>query len=314
MAVVLLLAALALLSFPGLARPLGRRLNPSEWARLGTVVLGGGALALEAGLVILAAPTALHSLGVSGMAAACRRMMGGLAPGGAVAGWVATAGAVAGPAMAWRGLARARATHRRMRAEPWLGSHRHCGSCDLVVLQSDKVLAVSVAGPPHQVVLTTALMTSLTPEQLAAVVRHEHAHLVHRHQRLLVALAVVDASIGWFPPVRASTAAVRLALERWADEDAAGASVEGRRAVRDALLGVAAAMAVVPEVAAFSSGIESLVERAKALQADAAPPGRPARVAVWSPTLGLAVLNVLSLGNWLMHVRMMLPMACLCRA
>jgi hypothetical protein len=94
----------------------------------------------------------------------------------------------------------------------------------------------------------------------------------------------------------------------------AGASVEGRRTVRDALLGVAAAMAVVPEVAAFSSGIESLVERAKALQADAAPPGRPARVAVWSPTLGLAVLNVLSLGNWLMHVRMMLPMACLCRA
>lgn len=315
MAIVLLVvAALAFLSLPGLARQLGRRMRPSEWARLSATVLCGGAAALETALIALAAPTVLRALGVSALAAACRRMMGGLALGGAPVGWVAAAAALAVPVLAGRGLTRARATHRLARAEPWVGTHRDRGSYDLVVLDSDKVLAASVAGTRDQLLLTRALVESLSVEELAAVLRHEEAHLAYRHQRLLVAAAMVDTALGWIPAVRTSTAALRLALERWADEEAAGTSVEGRRNVRDALLGVAAAMVVAPEIAAFSPSLEGLVERAQALEVDPAPPCRPARLAVWSPTLGLAVLTVVSLGNWLGQARMMLAMAGLCRA
>jgi len=314
MAVVLFVAALALLSLPGLARPLGRRLQPSEWARLSAAALIGGALTLETALVVLAAPTVLRALGVPALAAACSRMMGGLALGGAVVGWAAAVVALAVPALAWRGLARARTTHRLARAEPWVGTHRDAGPYDLVILDSDKVLAASVAGRRDQVLLTTALVASLSAEQLTAVVRHEEAHLAARHQSLLVVAAVVDSAFGLFPAVRTSTAALRLALERWADEEAAGTSLAERQTVRDALLGMAEAMVAAPEIAAFSASLENLVERALALDVDPPPPCRPAQVAVWSPTLGLAMLGLVSFGNWLGQARMMLAMAGLCRA
>jgi hypothetical protein len=60
---LVLVGALGLLLLPGFARPLGRWLPPAEWAKLCAGLLTAGALALEAGLVVVGGPTVLR-LGV----------------------------------------------------------------------------------------------------------------------------------------------------------------------------------------------------------------------------------------------------------
>src|SRR5712691_566056 len=52
---------LGVLALPAWARPAGRRLPPSEWSRLAATALVGGALAVETGLALLAAPTVLRA-------------------------------------------------------------------------------------------------------------------------------------------------------------------------------------------------------------------------------------------------------------
>lgn len=74
--------------------------------------------------------------------------------------------------------------------------------------------------------MTDAVIADLSPDELAAVVSHELAHLSRQHHRTLVTLAEVDAALGWVPGIRATTRHARLAVERSAD-DAAASAVDG---------------------------------------------------------------------------------------
>src|SRR3546814_4715930 len=47
------------------------------------------------------------------------------------------------------------------------------------------------------------------------------AHLRHHHDRYVTLAAILDRALGWLPGVQASIGAVRLGVERWADEEAA---------------------------------------------------------------------------------------------
>jgi hypothetical protein len=108
---------------------------------------------------------------------------------------------------------------------------------DLVLLEDDDLIAYAVPGRHRRIVVSVGLLAGLTAPQRRAVLAHEAAHLRYRHH-LYVQLARLAAAAN--PLVRPVSRAVDLAVERWADEDAArevGDRVTVARAVASAVLG-----------------------------------------------------------------------------
>jgi beta-lactamase regulating signal transducer with metallopeptidase domain len=311
MTLLLLASALGLLVLPGCARPLGRRLPPAEWAKLCAGLLLVGSVALEAGLVVVGGPTALRLAGMRAVADLCEHLLGALAPGGTPLGVVAAMTALLLAVATGRSLVRARHSRRVLRVEPEIGWHReHCGH-DLVVLPSEELVAFSATGRPPQVVVSQRLVDILAEDELAAVLRHELAHIHHRHERYLLLARVVEQSLGLLPFVRRSTDALRCALERWADEEAAGGARPGRDSVRAALVRLIEA-AAVPDAAAFMS-MGTVVERLQALQA--APISGSSllrRFVVYLPALVLLLLAVAALEGTVEHMAVLRMFAGLC--
>lgn len=310
MAVVLLLGGLGLLALPGAARRLGRQFDPAEWARLSAALLLAGATVVWLSTALFAAPTVLRALGVPHLAQACERMLGPLAPGGPTVGWTALVLAAALPALAAVGIVRARREQRRFHIEPWLGEHERFGPHDLVVLPTDELLALSAAGCPSQIIVSKGLVDTLSPSELAAVLRHEAAHLEHRHQRFLVLTTALEHGFTVLPFVGRSTRALRAALERWADEAAAGEEGASRAVLRGALLGVTMAL-VNPALAAFAAA-ETVIERLDALDGDASRPSALRRVAVYLPAVAVSAAVLVALGAWAGDLRALIAMSGRC--
>jgi len=311
MILLLLASALGLLALPGCARPLGRRLPPAEWAKLCAGLLLAGGVALEAGLVVVGGPTALRLAGMKGVADLCEHLLGALAPGGTPLGMAAAMTALLLAVAAGRSLVRARHSRRVLRVEPGLGWHVEWCGHDLVVLPSEELVAFSAGGRPPQVVVSQRLVDILADHELAAVLRHELAHVHHRHERYLLLARVVEQSLWLLPFVRRSTGALRCALERWADEEASGGARRGRESVRAALVRVIEATAT-PDVAAFVS-LGTVVERLQALQAaPASGLSLLRRFVVYVPALVLVLLAVAALEGTVEHVAMLRVFAGLC--
>jgi hypothetical protein len=308
---VILLSGGLLLALPGFAQPLARRLPPEHWARASAGALLVGAAMVQLSAMLVAAPTVLGALGVHSLAAACERLLGPVTPGGDVMGWAAAALSVALPAVVGRRVAAAVRHRRTLEVEFSIGDHRPWAGHDLVVLPTEEPLAFSVDGHSPQIVVSRGLVAALSPAQLEAVLRHEAAHLRHRHQRFLLVASALDCRFPYLAhPLRRSTASLRGALERWADEAAAGADPQARRNVRDALLAVVTA-AVNAAVPAFSTA-DTVVERLRALDA---PPVRVAparRAALSSPALALPLLGMVALAVWMGDIQVVLAMAGRC--
>ena len=296
MAPVLFVAAICLLGLPGAARRFGRRLDPAEWSRFCAVALASGAVILELSVILYAMPTVLRAARVPHLADFCERALGAVLPGGAILGWPAAAIAVAFPVLIGLGAYRARRVQQSLQVEPWLGDHHRVNGYDLVVLPTAQVLAFCVAGPTGQIVISEGLVKALPPEELDAVIRHEAAHLDHRHQRLLLLASALDHGLVLVRFLRRSTAALRTGLERWADETAAGHGGSSREVLRRALLGVCAAM-VHPAVAAFSA-VETVAERLDALSSDRPAPSGRGRVAAYAPALLITTVVLAALVAW----------------
>jgi Zn-dependent protease with chaperone function len=266
MTLLLLGLGLALLAIPALVRPLGRRLPPSEWAKACAGLLAVGWVVVEASLLLEAAPTLLRTAGLERLAELCEHALGPVAPGGPVLGVVAGAAAAAVALLAAWSLLAARHRQRMARVEPGVGWHGQVRGHELVVLPSGEPVAFSTAGQPGQLVLSDGLIAALSDAELAAVLRHEVAHVHHRHQRYLLLAGAVERSLGLLPGVRGATGALRCALERWADEEAADGNATSRASVHAALLRLAE-LAATPQVAAFTTP-GTVAERLEALQAD----------------------------------------------
>lgn len=312
MSILLGSGALALVLLPAVAWRVGRKLPPREWARVVVTCLVTGAVGVELALGLLAAPTVLGAVGVRELAAACARTLGDLAPGGPLAGWLSAGLAVAIPVLVARGTWRAVRARRGLRIEATLGTHEPWASCELVVLPSDRLLAMTVPGTPAQIVVSQGLVEALPEPELRAVLRHEQTHAEHHHDRCLLVAVAIEAGLGRVPLVRRSTAVLGLALERWADEHAAQGSAPRRAHVRDALDRVGSALLGDPAVAAFSTEA-TLVERVAALDA---PPPRPSlrqRITVYCHAAVFSSVAAVGLGLWLAEARMMLAMSGLCR-
>lgn len=291
-------AGLALLALPRAAEGLGRRLRPSEWARLCAVALTGGISLVELALLLRAAPTLLHAAGVGAVAAACGRLLGPLMVGGPIVGWASAVAAAAVPAVGLVVWHRGRQARSRVAADLWLAEDRIVGGHRVEVLPIDRPFAMSFECPGRGgvIVATEGLFGLLDAEEAAAVVRHEAAHLRHRHQRLLTLATAIRQILGWIRPIRRSAAALHLAVERWADEDAAQPSPRARRALRDSLLRLvgcppAAGVAAIADARTVLARIEAL---------DAAPPAPPAplHTLLYAPGTAIGLAATPAVASW----------------
>lgn len=304
-------AAALLVVLPGALTRFGRRLPPQEWAWLCTIALGGGLVLLEAVLILRAAPTLLRAGGVVWLATACERVLRPLVTGGPAVGWAAGAAAIGLPASALVHWRRGRRLRSHLIRDLWLGEPRVIAGHTVVVLPLARQLALSVAhGDRSAIVVSGGLVRALDGPQLEAVVGHEAAHLAHGHQRLVALAGMAEGIFGWLSPVTRSAAAVRLAVERWADEDAARSGIGGRLAVRDSLL-VLAGVAPAAAVAGFTDAA-TVAARLAALESP--PPAPPLRqhVMLYVPGSFAGAVAVPALVTWGGHVHMVLAMSGRC--
>lgn len=103
-----------------------------------------------------------------------------------------------------------RDSHRLAAALPRQGG-------ELCVLDTDARRAFAVPGRPGCIVVSSGMLRELDATQRRALLAHERAHLQHRHH-IHQTTAWLVAAVN--PLLRADRAAVELACERWADEDA----------------------------------------------------------------------------------------------
>jgi Zn-dependent protease with chaperone function len=262
MNLALIVAGLALVALPGWTASLGRRLVPREWARLTVASLSVGLLAVHLGLVMTAAPTLLGAVGGHDLAQLCHQALSPLTPGGAVVGSLSAIVLVTLDVRMLRARRHSRRARRRLRVESWIGDHADHSDHEFVIIPTTAACAYALQGEPPQVVVSEGLADALSSDELAAVVRHEQSHLRHGHQRQLDLALATDVVVGFLPAARRSTAVLRLALERWADEEAAGAG--NRATVRGALEKVLRSMLPPLPVPTFTSS-ETIRHRLEAL-------------------------------------------------
>lgn len=99
------------------------------------------------------------------------------------------------------------------------------GTNQVVIVDDNVADAFAVPGLPvmpslrSRIVLTTAMMQALDADERRVLIAHERSHLSHHHQ-LLVQLADLAAAAN--PLLIPVARQVRVLIERWADEDAAG--------------------------------------------------------------------------------------------
>ena len=291
MTAILVITGVALLALPGIVASRAARLRPDEWRRLNLAAIRLGLAMVALGLVAAAVPLALDATGVDAVVEVCHHLLGPAAPGAAVVGAASLAMSVAFVAVTCSARWRSRRLQRSARIETCVGEHRCLADATLVVLPTDAVVAYAAPGAPPQVVVSRGLVGALTSDELDAVVRHELTHLRNGHHRDLVLAGVVDATLGWLPGLRASTAALRLSLERSADEVAAD-QPGARDAIRRALLKTTET--ILGPVPAFAAAF-SLLARLEALETPAPDPTLRQRLLALAPLAGLTLVAAVGL-------------------
>ena len=129
-----------------------------------------------------------------------------------------------------------------------------------VVVVDDAIpTAFAVTGYPGRVIVSTAMLDALEPDERAALFAHEHAHLRHHHQ-LYLQLTKLAAAAN--PVLRPLVDLVHTGTERWADEAAAAAigdrALAARAVARAALASHRHGRSHMPAVSAvYGSATES---------------------------------------------------------
>ncbi|TYB42077.1 M56 family metallopeptidase [Actinomadura chibensis] len=125
-------------------------------------------------------------------------------------------------------------------------------------LETDVPIAVAVPGRHGGVLLSRGMLRAFTAAELHVVFQHETSHLRHRHHRYTASGTLLAALL---PPLRPLDARLRLAVERWADEDAAEAVGDRAFVARTIAKAALAHPLTGPPAAAFAdSGVVQRVE------------------------------------------------------
>jgi Zn-dependent protease with chaperone function len=218
------------LVLPLLAVPAARRLADSLPPRAAAWLLAGSATVLAACstavLALLAGAGALRLPPVAALGHLTLPVVGDqeTVPAACAAAVLLTAALAAVATTARRHVvlpARAR------RAAAASGAGHAAG--DLTVVQDPGPDAYALPGRPGRIVVTTGMLRVLDPGEREALLAHERAHLTGRHHLFLAAVALCGAC---HPVLRLLREPLAYALERWADESAAGAVGDRRLAAR----------------------------------------------------------------------------------
>lgn len=180
---------------------------------------------------------------------------------------------------------RTRARHRELLA--LLGDDCE-GLHGAQVLEHDVPLAYCIPGAGGRVVLTSATLTTLTGDQLAAVLAHERAHLHGRHDLVLLGADVAASALPWPGFFRVARDELRKLVEMLADDRALRTS--SRRSLAAALVGLGSATA--PAGALGASG--HAIARVERLLAEPTT-----MLSVLRRTYVLTVTSVLVAAPWL---------------
>jgi Zn-dependent protease with chaperone function len=250
---------------------------PQEWvtrqprraARVIGATLTAGTAFCYLGLSLWALPAAVVLVPQIRLPAACRRVLIDHHPGGPAAPWLAAAIVVLSVGMAGARVRHFWRARRTLHIDGDVGIRVCLHGLDVVYLPVATPLAYSLSGSRAQIVISQGLHDRLDSAGLAAVVAHERAHLQGRHDRWLEYGALLEVALWFAPWTRRATAAVRLALECRADDEAvrtvgSGAVIAGLLAAVDA--------SPVPAPAVALSGVEALAERVTRLRTLGADP------------------------------------------
>jgi Zn-dependent protease with chaperone function len=189
-----------------------------------------------------------------------------------------------------RSLRRASVSTREHAAAARIVGRRAGGGNAPFVLDATRPAVYCVPGRPPTIVLTTGALAVLEPEQLAAVLAHERAHLAGRHHLLLAVTRSLAAVAPAVPLFARGTAEVARLAEMRADDAAARrpgggpGHQRGRRTLLTALLAMGAGQAAAPAPASWLPATGGVVVAARVRRLAEPPPARLARYG-----LGLAV-------------------------
>ena len=163
-------------------------------------------------------------------------------------------------------------------------------STELVVLPQDDAEAYAVPGRPGLIVVSKGLLRRLGPGERRAVLEHERAHLRLRHHRHSVA-GVLAATAN--PCLAAVPGALGLAVERWADEEAAHLC---GRAVTATALGKVTELTTGTSrpIGALAAARTAVSARLSALRRERPPRGKAWLVALVAVLVFGAVSSVLT--------------------
>jgi hypothetical protein len=221
-----------------------------------------GLVLVHLGLLATAAPVLLGAVGGHDVGSVCAELLGPPAPGGDATAWASAAASAWMFGGRWRARRHNRRIGRSVRIERWIGSHDLRDGVDHVTIPLQQPLAYAVPGRRPQIVVSEGLRQVCDEEELAAVLRHEASHLRHHHERPLRVAQQLEQVVGLLPGSRRTAVALRLAVERTADEDAIHEPAH-RAHVRNALLKVVAPE--IPPALAFLTP-DTILHRLQALE------------------------------------------------
>ena len=119
--------------------------------------------------------------------------------------------------------------------------------------------AYCVAGPHPTVIVTTAVLQALDPDQVDAVLAHERAHLARHHHRLLAIARIGRQVLPFLPLMRVADAQITRLVEMHADDVAT--ADRDIRPLATALVVLAGAAGPTPGLAAAATDAVQRIQR-----------------------------------------------------
>ena len=157
-----------------------------------------------------------------------------------------------------------------------------------VLVDHEQPAAYCVAGPHPTVILTTAALQTLDPDQVDAVLAHERAHLASHHHRLLAIARIGRQILPFLPLMREADTQITRLVEMHADD--AATATRGTGPLAAALVILAAAAGPAPGLAAATT---DAVQRIQRLLRPADPLSRVRRQLLGAGAAALALTPVL---------------------
>jgi beta-lactamase regulating signal transducer with metallopeptidase domain len=173
----------------------------------------------------------------------------------------------------------ARALHRgAQHLQDLAAAHVTCrrlgpAASGLIIVPDEAPQAYTLPGLSGRIVVSTGMLKALSGDERRVLLAHEDSHLRHRHHAYL---QLSDLAATANPLLRPSARAVRLGVERWADEDAAqhtGDRPLVARALARAALALPPPTAADPRLA-LGAVRSAVTQRVRALLGPP-PPRRP---------------------------------------